>query len=104
MDSFFTKTQHKAVSYLLWWTECTKRPFTLLLELEFVSEPLKFAGNIKLCFSGEDIQHGKLELELEIMLKTSSLIKSFKTDVTMKKIAGGVTGFLEEAPELINMQ
>lgn len=40
------------------------------------------------------------------MLKTSSLIRSFKTDVTiMKKIAeGGVTSFLEEAPKLINMQ
>lgn len=59
---------------------------------------------MKLCFSAEDIQQGKLKLELEIMLKTSSLIKSFKTDVTMKKIAEGVTGFLEEAPELINMQ
>lgn len=57
-----------------------------------------------MCFSAEDIQQGKLKLELEIMLKTSSLIKSFKTDVTMKKIAEGVTGFLEEAPELINMQ
>lgn len=38
------------------------------------------------------------------MLKTCSLIRSFKTDITiMKKIAGGAIGFLEEAPKPIKM-
>lgn len=40
------------------------------------------------------------------MLKTISLIRSFKTNLTvMKKIAeGGVTNFLVKASKLINMQ
>ena len=50
--------EHSAKQHLialLWWTECTKRPITLILELDMVFWTFYILRRYKVGFSGEDI-------------------------------------------------